>query len=154
MPLAPQEIRTYFVTSIAFERRKLLQGSRTALLLIDVFRTNVEKQRIQAHEFVVMPDHFHAMLTPAPDVSLEKAVQYIKGGYSFRAKKELGYSFEVWQAGYTEKRMVDAADYRHHAIYVRENPVRARLVTRSEDWEYSSARAWDWISPAPPHLQG
>jgi REP element-mobilizing transposase RayT len=25
-----------------------------------------------------MPDHFHVLITPAPDVSLEKAMQFIK----------------------------------------------------------------------------
>jgi len=34
-----------------------------------------------------MPDHFHLLITPAHEVSLEKAVQLIKGGFSFRAKK-------------------------------------------------------------------
>jgi putative transposase len=40
------------------------------------------------HAFVIMPDHFHALITPAENVSLEKAMQYIKGGFSFRLKSK------------------------------------------------------------------
>jgi putative transposase len=41
------------------------------------------QSRFLLHAFVIMPDHFHALITPAPDVSLEKAVQFIKGGFPF-----------------------------------------------------------------------
>src|SRR4051812_47222232 len=112
MRLAPQEIRTYFITTVTWGRRAILQSDRMASLMIEVLKTQAEKQRMSVHEFVVMPNHIHLVITPAADVSLEKAMQFVKGGFSFRAKKELGFSGEVWQEGYTEKRIIDAADYR------------------------------------------
>jgi putative transposase len=39
-----------------------------------------DKSIYQLHEFVVMPNHFHLLLTPGGSASLEKAVQFIKGG--------------------------------------------------------------------------
>jgi putative transposase len=39
------------------------------------------------HAFVVMPDHLHLLITPFD--TIEKSVQLIKGGFSFRAKREL-----------------------------------------------------------------
>jgi putative transposase len=89
MKLAPQEIRTFFVTSITNGRRSILQSRKMAGLFMDVLQENRKKSRFLLHEFVVMPDHFHLLITPATDVSMEKAVQFIKGGFSFRAKKEL-----------------------------------------------------------------
>ncbi len=47
------------------------------------------------HEYVLMPEHFHILITPS--VTLERAVQFIKGGFSFRVKKELQSSMEIWQ---------------------------------------------------------
>jgi putative transposase len=35
-----------------------------------------------------MPNHFHLLLTPATKIPLEKALQFIKGGFSYRAKRE------------------------------------------------------------------
>jgi putative transposase len=153
-PLAPQEIRTFFITSVVWERRRLFQTDRMSLLMVDVLRKNREQRRFELHEFVVMPDHIHAILTPAPEHPLEKCVQFIKGGFSFRAKKELGFHGEIWQRQYTEHRIKDAHDYRAHAQYVRENPVRAKLVASAEEWMYSSASVRDILDPAPEHLQG
>lgn len=95
MALAPQEIRTFFVTSVTDGRRPLLQSVRMATLLIDVMRENRRKQRFSIHEFVIMPNHLHLLITPAEKISLEKAIQFIKGGFSFRVKKELDLNFTV-----------------------------------------------------------
>ena len=62
-----------------------------ARLFLNVLQDYRGQGRYLLHEFVVMPDHFHLIVTPAADVPLEKAGQYIKGGFSFRAKKELAY---------------------------------------------------------------
>ena len=70
------------MTSVTDGRRALLQSERTAKLLIDVFNENRYKGRFLLHEFVVMPNHFHLLITPSEDVSLEKAIQFIKGGFS------------------------------------------------------------------------
>jgi putative transposase len=151
-PLAPQEIRTFFLTSVVWNRRSLFQTDRMSLLIVDVLRKNREQNRFQLHEFVIMPDHFHLIITPAYEHPLEKCVQFIKGGFSFRAKKELGFNGEIWQRQYTEHRIKDARDYREHATYIRENPVRAKLVQRAEDWKYSAASIRDILDPAPEHL--
>lgn len=43
-------------------------------------------RRYLLHEFVVMPDHFHLILTPT-GITLERAMQCIKGGFSFQLNK-------------------------------------------------------------------
>jgi putative transposase len=151
--LAPQEIRTFFVSFAISERRFLLQSDRFCELLLDVIRDNRRKKRMEVHEFVFMPNHVHLLLTPAPDVPLEKAIQFIKGGFSFRAGRELNFRGEVWQKGFNEHRIQDAADYANHVEYMRMNPVNAGLVTRANEWPYSSARLTHEVDPAPPHLQ-
>ena len=154
MKTAPQEVRTFFVSATSWGRRSIFQTERMARLFIDVLRENREKKRFQVHEFVVMRNHFHALLTPGPEVSLEKCVQYIKGGFSFRAKKELGFAGEIWQAGYNDHRVKDASDYHEHVRYIHENPVRGRLCERPGEFEYSSASGKYEVDPAPEHFRG
>ncbi len=86
-----------------------------------------------------MPDHFHLLITPAPNLALERAVQFIKGGSSHRIKKELGYTFPIWQTGFYDHRIRDATNYRRHREYILLNPVRARLVKTSEEYPFCSA---------------
>jgi putative transposase len=107
------------VTSSTWERRSLFQAEPWAKLLIDTLY-HYRGSAYLLHEFVIMPDHIHILLTPL--TSLEKAVQFIKGGFSFRAKKELGSTMEVWQKGFQDHRVRDAGDYAQHVRYIRENP--------------------------------
>jgi len=40
------------------------------------------QEKYLLHEFVLMPDHFHLLITPTS--TLERALQLIRGGFSFR----------------------------------------------------------------------
>ncbi|HEX4002842.1 MAG TPA: transposase [Candidatus Acidoferrales bacterium] len=153
MPLAPQELRTFFVTSVTASHRAILQTTRMSSLLLEVPQQNRRQKRFLLHEFVIMPDHFHLLLTPAPDVSLEKCLQYIKGGFSYRARKELDFTQDIWQQSFTEHRVKDAADYERHREYIWRNPVKRFLVERAALFPYSSAYAGAQIDAAPPWLK-
>jgi hypothetical protein len=74
-----------------------------------------------------------------PRASLEKAVQLVKGGFSFFAKKEIGSSLEIWQTGFSDHRIRDAEDYSRHVEYIRRNPVGRRLVEFAEEYAYCSS---------------
>jgi REP-associated tyrosine transposase len=153
MALPPQEDRTYFVTSVTVGRKLLFRSSLFCELLLDVFRENRSKQRLLLHEFVIMPNHFHAIVTPVRKVSLEKAMQCVKGGFSYRANDELRFAFDIWQPGFAPHRIKDTGDYAVHVEYIWNNPVRARLVLRPEQYPYSSARRKDLVDPAPAWTQ-
>jgi putative transposase len=153
MSLPPQELRTFFTSFATWERRLILQSTALCDLLLDVLRQDRAKSRYEIHEFVFMRDHVHLILTPAPLVSLEKAMQFVKGGFSFRAKKELNFNREIWEKGYNEHRIADAADYAQHVEYVWMNPVKAGYVVLPEDYLYTSARLRNEVDPAPVHFQ-
>lgn len=105
----------------------------------------------QLYEFVVMPDHVHLILEPAPNVSLEKAMQFIKGGFSHRYMKETRSRSEIWERGFTNHRIRDCEDFEKHREYVHMNPVRAGLARVPQDYPYSSA--CPTFALAPPRLK-
>ena len=106
------------------------------MLLIDVLRSNVKRKRFRVHDFVVMPDHLHVLITVDGDMTIERAMQLIKGGFSFRVKKELGYAGEVWQRGFSEVRVEDRDSFVQHCEYISQNPVKAGLVDSAEQYRY------------------
>ena len=142
--------QTYMITSRTWGSRTLFSREVWAKLLIDTLY-HYRGPAYLLHEFVVMPDHIHIILSPI--TSLEKAVQFIKGGFSYRAKKELGSNMEIWQRGFSDHRIRDWNDYRVHQIYVQQNPVRKHLCKRAEDYLYSSARPGFDLDPAPQGLK-
>ncbi len=90
------------------------------------------------HEFVVMPNHVHILMTLPGEMSVEKAMQLIKGGFSFRANKELGFRGEIWQRGFSDVRIVDEQSFEEHRAYIENNPVKAGLVSAAEEYPFGS----------------
>ena len=142
--------QTYMVTSQTWERRPLFRNERWSALLIDTLY-HYRGTAYLLHEFVVMPDHIHVILTPL--TSLEEAVQFIKGGFSYRAKKELGSNMEIWQKGFSDHRIRHANDYRLQVGYVRQNPIRQHLCERPEEYLYSSANSKFQLDEVPQGLK-
>jgi putative transposase len=132
-------VRTFFVSSRTVQGKHLLQSHRSADLLIDVLRSYTLAGKFKVHEFVVMPDHFHVLVSIDGDTSIERAVQLIKGGFSFRRNKELGLAGEIWQRGFSEVRVMDRTSFLAHKEYIDHNPVKAGLAARAEDYPYCSA---------------
>ena len=148
MPLAPQEIRTYFITTVTAYRRRLFQVESNALVFLDHLQEQRSKKRIEIHAFVVMPDHVHLLLTPAADVSLEKAMQFIKGGFSFRLKSKM----DVWERSYDSRRIVDAEGFRARVRYIHQNLVEESLVGEAAIFPYSSMGRGGIVDPMPRHF--
>jgi putative transposase len=128
--------RVFFATTKTSMGRRLLQSERNAMLLVDVLRSNVAAGKFQLHDFVIMPDHLHLLMTLPGDVSIEKAMQLIKGGFSYRLKGEFGYQGEVWQRGFSEVRINDWQSFLQHREYIVQNPVKSGLVESAEDYPY------------------
>ncbi len=104
--------------------------------LIDVLRSYVAARKFVIHDFVVMPDHVHLLLTVEGDISIEKAVQFIKGGFSYRLKREFGYLGEVWQRGFSEVRVNDRESFLQHRDYIAWNPVKKGLADSPDEFPY------------------
>jgi len=127
--------RTFFVTTKTSMGRALLQSERNATLLIDVLRSYVAGRKFQLHDFVVMRDHVHLLITVGGDMTIERAMQFVKGGFSFRLRKESGYLGEVWQRGFRRCGSTTESFLRYRD-YIAENPVKAGLVDSPEEFPY------------------
>ncbi len=109
--------QTYFVSFQAAKHTPLFRNDRWARLLVQV----IEGYRTEyaLHDFVIMHDHVHMLMTPMG--ALEKSVQLIKGGYSFRARREFLWKGPIWQDGFSDHRLRDAEDGEIHLRYIEKN---------------------------------
>jgi putative transposase len=145
--------RTFFVTSSTWGKCGLLQSARAASLLINVLYHYREQGKYRLHEFVIMPDHVHLLITVGAEITVEKAVQLIKGGFAFRAGRELGFRAPVWQKGFSEIRVYERKAYLGMREYTHANPVKSFLVTSGADYPYSSVREEFEMDPPPQRLK-
>ena len=142
--------RTFFVTSSTHEKRKFLQSDRAAELFIKVLYEYRAQRKYRLHEFVVMPDHFHVLLT-LDEISIERAVQFVKGGFAFRVNRELRIK-PFWQKGFSEVRISDREAYARLREYIQDNPVKRRLAAAPADYPFSSAYRGFALDPPPAGL--
>ena len=92
-------------------------------------------------------------MTVDSNMTVERAVQFIKGGFAFRAGRELGFNAPVWQKGFSEVRILDAEGFQGVTKYIHNNPVARHLVGAAADFPYSSAHAGFELDPAPQGLK-
>ena len=131
--------RTFFVTTRTAGGRSLFQSVRMTDLLVEVLRSYMRNGKFIIHDFVAMPNHLHVLLTIPGTITIEKAVQLIKGTFSYRAKKELGFNGEIWQRGFSDVRVTDEGSFREHQKYIDDNPVKAGLVGSPLEYHGGSA---------------
>jgi putative transposase len=135
--------QTYFVSSQTVARQPFFRHERWVLLMEEILK-HYRGDSYLLHAYVLMPDHFHIIITPRE--SLERGMQNIKGGFSFRAKRAFDWKFDIWQPGFSDHRIRDIQDWNHHISYMRYNPVKAKLAV---DYKYL---AFD-LDPIPQRLK-
>jgi putative transposase len=122
---------TYFISSRTWQSRALFLKPKAAESFVATMLHYRDSQAYQLHAFVLMPEHFHLLLTPSTGLALERAVQLVKGGSAHTIRKELGLAFPVWQRGFSDHRIRESADYAAHLRYIDANSVKRGLVERA-----------------------
>ena len=97
--------------------------------------------RIHLHAVVVMPDHVHALLTPLRDpdgwsIPLVDILQCCKGATAHRINRLLRLSGPVWQEESFDHVLRSEESFEDKREYIRQNPVKAGLVERPEEYRW------------------
>jgi len=137
---------TFAITAVTHQRHRIFQRTTNADLMLNTLFRYRDQSRYQLHGFVVMPDHIHALLTPASDQTIERCVQLIKGGFSFAIRKD--FQGEVWQDGYHAHRITVINDYQNQLQYIANNPTRKNYTNHL----YVHTRHTERLDPEPLHL--
>ena len=128
--------KTYFVTFRAFQRRDLPKAARDIALEHCVYE---HLRSCWLDALVIVPNHVHLIAMPYDDWSLEQIVMRMKRVASHRIKKEVGVA-DVWEREYFDHMLRSDESMREKSEYICNNPVRAGLLERPDDWR------WLWRS--------
>jgi putative transposase len=127
----------YFITTCTSKRRPILASSEVADILADESRSARARHGWAIGRYVIMPDHVHffcsAELGAKP---LPQFVQAWKQWTSKRIIRVLGFADGIWQQEFFDHVLRSSESYSEKWNYVKENPVRAGLVTTSDDWPW------------------
>jgi len=127
-----------------------LKDPRVAMLVVDALR-HFNDLRYRLHAWCVMPNHVHVVFSsmPArtPALRLSKIIQSWKSYTAKEANRLLARTGPFWQREYYDHLVRDEADFVRCIDYTINNPVKAGLCERWEDWPASGLRLIDTTSP-------
>jgi len=136
--------REYLVTTVTHERVPWFQDFYSARLLVMEMQ-RLEKEGVAAWlAWVIMPDHFHALLSLGSAVSLGEVMNKLKGRSARNICVRLGRAVSFWQRSFHDHALRREEDRLEIARYVVANPLRVGIVERLGDYPH-----WDsvWLSP-------
>ena len=136
VPTRTHQVGTFFVTGVCAERQRLFQTEANARLFFEHLQAHRRTEYL-LHAFVIMPEHVHLILTPVQ--TLERSMQIVKGGFSYKYHRVNGNSRAIWQRGFTDHRIRDRADSELRRTYLESNPVKRGLSATAETYRWSSA---------------
>jgi REP element-mobilizing transposase RayT len=121
----------YFVTFNTHRRKRLLANARVHQRFVE-FARGGEKRGIAVGRFVIMPDHIHLFVSNNSDGTLSQWVRLLKRAVS----EAITSSRPHWQKGFFDHLIRNSESYSEKWDYVFQNPVRAGLVTNTDDWPW------------------
>ena len=133
-----------------------LRRPNVAVVVRDAF-LHFHEERYLLHEWVIMPNHVHTLLTPLLGTPLSSIVHSWKSHTARRVNSILARRGRVWARDYFDRTIRNDEHFRITADYIRANPANAGLCDVPEDWRWSSAyepsvrdAAPVWLVSRPP----
>lgn len=129
---------TYFVTlNVDSKLGSPFRDPKVAKYMIEALAKNHTITYL-LHAYVIMPNHLHLIIKPLGENTLAKIMQLLKGSSAHGMNQLLQRTGKFWQTENFDHLIRDNLGLREKWDYVKENPVRARLVDKAEDYPFSS----------------
>ena len=134
---------TYFVTCSVDRRRRLLAYARRAEALIALYAEARDRGDIALHGYVIMPNHYHVMLTLRAAPSVSNVVRRAHSALSRMIRREVATEGRIWQRRFYDHVVRDERDWHEKLTYMHQNPVASGVVGDAREYPWSSCRFWE-----------
>ena len=132
------EAHIHFVTSKTKNATQIFSNKNVAQLFVSTLLNCRKRYKFLLFGFVVMPDHFHALIQPDKDYSISQVMQKIKSLFAYEYRKVSKTNGSIWQKSFYDfvlnsgKKLIEKINYVHY------NPVRKGMVSSPEEYPFSS----------------
>ena len=133
----------YHVINRAAARLQIFNVPSDYQLFLSLLQEAKDKNNIDIYSYVLMPNHWHLQVRPENDGDLARFMHGLTNAHTRKIHtltKTIGYG-PLYQGRY-KSFLVESDSYLLTVLkYIERNPVRAKLVTKAEDWKWGSS----WI---------
>ncbi len=145
-----EDDHSYFLTVVTEKRKPILINNIT--LLRKSFALSNQRYDYTINAIVILPDHFHMIITPKYANEYPKIITHIKRSFvygmetSLKQKCKLDISNAqykrnisgIWQKRFYEHTIRNEKDMALHMEYILNNPLKHGYIDNDDVWEYSS----------------
>ena len=145
-----EENYSYFITVVTDKRRAILIENID--LLRKSFQLSMKSYSYVIDAIVILPDHFHMIITPQRSNEYPKIISHIKRSFLYGLGEEFKNECKiqisssqykrqvsgVWQKRFYEHTIRNEKDLYLHLDYILQNPVKHGYVENADHWKYSS----------------
>jgi REP element-mobilizing transposase RayT len=159
MHIISRDAPALYLTCVATHRLRVFRTETIKSITCKALDEARNSGGFAIYAYVIMPDHLHA-ITDSP-IKPSKILQYINGIISRRVIDHLkehghnaslrklrresgvrGHKYSLWEHHNNALSIFSEDMFMQKLNYIHQNPVRAGLVERAEDYRWSSARIW------------
>ncbi len=154
------EVLTFFVTTTAVNFAKIFaEGDSYCEILANALRFQLEEHKAKLLAYVFMPSHIHLIVTLPTGKSLSDFMRDFKKYTSTRMRQRVEQDrkdrilqtlrrnaggkrnqvFKLWMDRFDDLIVENDKTLIIKIEYIHNNPVKAGLVNKAENWTYSSA---------------
>jgi putative transposase len=150
----------HFITCSCYRRQQFLRSVRRRDLFLTILEDVRSKYGFSVAGYVVMPEHFHLLISEPKIGTPSLVMQVLKQRVSRKLRRRSAHTSQLdlwnqppdpvfWQRRYYDFNVYTGRKYTEKLRYMHRNPVKRGLVTAPELWRWSSFRAYRFGETSP-----
>jgi putative transposase len=138
----------FSVTIVTSDRRPIFADTSVTERAMDCLLESVERFDADVYAYCFMPDHLHLLARTPEGIRFDEFIRHFKQLTGFRLPREPGI-IRVWQPSYYDHALRRPEQLEATAKYILDNPVRAGLVTETNEYPFGGSLVWKLASDEP-----
>lgn len=126
----------YHVYARANRKEMIMGADEMKKLFMVVIKHAKAKYAFRLENLCILSTHFHFIIQPTEGESLSSIMQWILSVFAMRFNRVLGQHGHVWGERFSSCIISTFKQYLEVFIYIDDNPRKAGLVDRAEDWPF------------------
>lgn len=131
----------YHVINRAVMRLRIFDTKEDYQLFERVLNETIEETNMRVLGYTIMPNHWHLLLYPRNEGDLGIFMHRLTSAHTRKVKVKTGTigTGPLYQGRYKSFLIQEDRHFLSVLKYIERNPVRAKLITKAEEWRWGSA---------------
>lgn len=147
----------YHVYQRGNNKQAVFRDTRDFLYYLFLWQDVSARYKLRVHAFCLMTNHIHFLVTPSVETSISSTMRVVGSSYAGFINKKYERTGTLWEGRHGASLVQTSLYFLKCHRYIEQNPVRANMVRRPQDYRWSSFGEnalgdEGWLTPHPQYL--